>query len=74
MQPPAVQIKLHQSAFGLGELFDRLTLSTEETKYTNQFTLTSPMVVSLIEGALGYKLVSTDSGWNFRRDTEFRAL
>ncbi|KAH6854087.1 hypothetical protein B0I37DRAFT_388235 [Chaetomium sp. MPI-CAGE-AT-0009] len=72
--PPAVQIKLHQSAFGLGEVFDRLTLSTEQTKYSDQFTVTSPMVVSLIEGLLGYKLISTDGGWNFRRDAEFKAL
>lgn len=74
MQPPGVQINLHQSAFGLGEVFDRLTLSTEETKYTNQFTVTAPMVVSLIEGILGYKLISTDGRWNFRRDTAFKTL
>ncbi|KAH6650424.1 hypothetical protein F5144DRAFT_588902 [Chaetomium tenue] len=72
--PPGVQIDLHQSAFGLGEVFDRLTLSTEETKYTNQFTVTAPMVVSLIEGVLGYKLISTDGRWNFRRDTAFKTL
>ncbi|KAK3300695.1 uncharacterized protein B0H64DRAFT_414521 [Chaetomium fimeti] len=72
--PPAVQITLHQSAFGLGEMFDRLTLNTEATRYTNGFTVTSPMIVSLIEGTLGYKLISTEGGWNFRRDTEFKAL
>jgi hypothetical protein len=67
-------VELHQSAFGLGEMFDRLTLSTEETRYTNQFTVTSPMIVSLIEGVLGYELISTDGSWKFRRDIEFRTL
>lgn len=55
-------------------MFDRLTLSTEETRYTNQFTVTSPMIVSLIEGVLGYELISTDGAWKFRRDVEFRTL
>ncbi|KAK3901011.1 hypothetical protein C8A05DRAFT_35319 [Staphylotrichum tortipilum] len=72
--PPAVQVKLHQSAFGLGEMFDRLTLSTEDTRYTTQFTVTSPMIVALIEGVLGYELVSKQGGWNFRRDTAFKTL
>jgi hypothetical protein len=67
-------VTLHQSAFGLGEVFDRLTLSTEETRYTNQFTVTSPMIVSLIEGVLGYELISTHGAWNFRRDAEFKKL
>lgn len=75
LQPPGVQIALHQCAFGLGEMFDRLTLSTEETRYTNQFQVTTPMVVALIEGVLGYKLVSTQGGvWSFRRDVGFKKL
>ncbi|KAK4459429.1 hypothetical protein QBC42DRAFT_274458 [Cladorrhinum samala] len=74
-KPPGVQITLHQCAFGLGEMFDRLTLSTEETRYTNQFQVTTPMVVALVEGVLGYKLVSTQgSVWSFRRDVGFKAL
>ncbi|KAK4116612.1 hypothetical protein N656DRAFT_811520 [Canariomyces notabilis] len=72
--PPAVQIILHQSAFGMGEMFDRLVLSTQETRYTSQFQVTAPMLVALIEGTLGYDLVSTYSGWTFRRDTEFKTL
>ncbi|KAK4129077.1 hypothetical protein N657DRAFT_639627 [Parathielavia appendiculata] len=72
--PPAVQVTLHQSAFGLGEMFDRLTLNTEETRYTNQFTVTSPMIVALIEGVLGYELVSTNGAWHFRKDTALKAL
>ncbi|KAK4098769.1 hypothetical protein N658DRAFT_509218 [Parathielavia hyrcaniae] len=72
--PPSVQVTLHQSAFGLGEMFDRLTISTEATKYTNQFTVTSPMMVTLIEGVLGYELVSTNGAWHFRRDTALKTL
>lgn len=73
-EPPAVQITLGQSAFGLGEMFDRLTLSTNTTRYTNQFRVTTPMVVALIEGVLGYQLVSTHGNWSFRRDIEFKTL
>jgi hypothetical protein len=55
-------------------MLDRLTLSTEDTRYTNQFMVTAPMVVALIEGVLGYELVSTHGGWHFRRDTAFKTL
>ncbi|KAK3335844.1 hypothetical protein B0T19DRAFT_20875 [Cercophora scortea] len=72
--PPAIQVILHQSAFGLGEMYDRLVLSTEETRYTNQFKVTSPALVALIEGVLGYELVSSDGAWNFRRDIEYKSL
>ncbi|KAL2124912.1 hypothetical protein VTJ04DRAFT_1277 [Mycothermus thermophilus] len=76
--PPAVNIKLHQCAFGLGEMFDRLTLRTGDPsgygRSTSPFTITSPMLVSLIEGVLGYDLISVDGVWKFRRDTEFKTL
>ncbi|GAB1310701.1 hypothetical protein MFIFM68171_00911 [Madurella fahalii] len=72
--PPGVQVNLKQSAFGLGEMYDRLFLSTENTRYSNQFHVTTPMVAAFIEGVLGYELVSADGGWNFRRDTEFKKL
>lgn len=73
-EPACVQVVLHQSAFGLGEMFDRLTLSTKETRYSNQFQVTSPMVVAMIEGVLGYELVSTYGSWTFRRDAEFKTM
>ncbi|KAK0748393.1 hypothetical protein B0T21DRAFT_380235 [Apiosordaria backusii] len=72
--PPAVQITLHQSAFGLGEMFNSLVLSTEHTRYTNEFQVTAPMVAALIEGVLGYELLPTQGGWSFRRDIEFKML
>jgi hypothetical protein len=55
-------------------MFDRLTISTEETRYNTQFTVTSPMIVSLVEGVLGYELISADGAWKFRRDVEFKTL
>ena len=73
-QPPAVEVQLHQSCFGLGDLFDRLVLSTENTGYTNQFQLTAPMIAALIEGVLGYDLISAEGRWKFRRDVEFKSL
>ncbi|KAL2180636.1 uncharacterized protein P884DRAFT_282919 [Thermothelomyces heterothallicus CBS 202.75] len=60
--PPAVQVTLHQSASGLGEMFDRLALSTAQTKYTDQFR------------TLECELISTHGGWIFRRDAEFKTL
>lgn len=53
-------------------MFDRLTLNTE-TSYGNRFTVTSPTIVALVEGLLGYELISRD-GWHFRRDTAFKSL
>lgn len=68
-------MKLHQSAFGLGEMFDRLVLSTRDTRYTEQFRVTAPIAVSLIEGILGYMCVSSQSStWNFKRETEFKRM
>ncbi|KAK4200026.1 hypothetical protein QBC40DRAFT_280690 [Triangularia verruculosa] len=72
--PPAVQIILHQSAFGLGEMFNSLVLSTEHTRYTNEFQVTAPMVAALVEGVLGYELLPTQGGWSFRRNAEFKTL
>ncbi|KAI2469139.1 hypothetical protein F4781DRAFT_395362 [Annulohypoxylon bovei var. microspora] len=70
-RPPAVDIKLHQSPFSLGPTYDRLTMSVEDR---NSHSLVSPMIVlSFVEGVLGYKSVSVDgSSWTFRKDSEFR--
>ncbi|KAI0836184.1 hypothetical protein F5Y06DRAFT_274413 [Hypoxylon sp. FL0890] len=69
--PPAVEIKLHQSSFGIGLTYDRLTLSVEGR---NPNFLVSPMIVlSFVEGVLGYKSVSVDgTAWIFRRDVGLR--
>ncbi|KAI1370981.1 hypothetical protein F4677DRAFT_436792 [Hypoxylon crocopeplum] len=70
-RPPAVEVSLHQSSFGFSPSFDRLTMSVEGR---NPNFLVSPMIVlSLVEGVLGYKSVSVDgSVWIFRKDVEFK--
>ena len=55
-------------------MFDRLVLSTRETKYTNKFQVTVPMVVALIEGVLEYELLYFEGLWVFKRDSELRSL
>lgn len=67
-----MQVTLSQSAFGLGEMFDRLSVSTRDTRYNNQFQVTAPMIVAFVEGVLGYELMSDRGGWNFKRETEFK--
>ncbi|KAI3328660.1 hypothetical protein F4824DRAFT_405785 [Ustulina deusta] len=71
-RPPLAEVKLHQSAFGLGVVYDRLTV-TVETRYTAQ-ELSPTILLAVIEGVLGYKGVSNDGPlWTFRRDVEFRS-
>ncbi|KAI1121255.1 hypothetical protein F5Y10DRAFT_272259 [Nemania abortiva] len=72
-QPPCAEVKLHQSAFGLGVVYDRLTVNSETTRYMVQ-TVSPTILLALIEGVLGYKSVSQDgSSWTFRRDVEFKS-
>jgi hypothetical protein len=56
-------------------MFDRLRLSTVDTRYTEEFRVTAPAVLALVEGVLGYELVSSHHGtWVFRRNTEYKSL
>lgn len=72
-KPPAVEVKLHQCAFGMGASIDRLVLVSEH-KYGGAFILTPTITLSLVEGVLGYKPVYSDAhSWTYRRDTELRA-
>ncbi|KAI1424276.1 hypothetical protein F5Y12DRAFT_715422 [Xylaria sp. FL1777] len=71
-KPPLANVQLHQSAFGLGVVYDRLTI-TAESRYTTQ-EISPTMILALVEGVLGYKIVSNDGPyWAFRRDVEFRS-
>ncbi|KAI0453894.1 hypothetical protein F5B21DRAFT_264217 [Xylaria acuta] len=71
-RPPCAEVQLHQSAFGLGVVYDRLTVVSESRYHTQAVSPT--IVLSLIEGVLGYKNVSSDgSSWTFRKDVEFRS-
>ncbi|KAK2746326.1 hypothetical protein FQN57_003208 [Myotisia sp. PD_48] len=72
-KPPVIEIKLHQCAFGLGQMFDRLTLEVDLQAYGNTFQITSPMVLAFVEKILGYTLVSTRlTVWSYRRDVGFK--
>ncbi|KAJ9148625.1 hypothetical protein NKR23_g4788 [Pleurostoma richardsiae] len=69
-KPLAVEIKLQQSAFGLGLMYDRLVLSMED-RYTHRFGVTPTIVLALVEGVLGYERVSVDGTiWTYRRARE----
>lgn len=71
-QPPFAEVTLHQSAFGLGVMYDRLTMSPEG-RYSVQ-AVSPTIVLALVEGVLGYRGVSQQQGsWTFRRDVEFRS-
>ncbi|EFQ31761.1 hypothetical protein CGRA01v4_04793 [Colletotrichum graminicola] len=71
-KPPAVEVRLHQCAFGMGASIDRLVLATEH-KYGGAFILTPTVILSLVEGVLGYKPVYSDATtWTYRRDVELK--
>ncbi|KAK8116318.1 hypothetical protein PG984_012820 [Apiospora sp. TS-2023a] len=70
-QPPCVELKLHQCAFGLGLIYDRLTLSVDRP-YA-QYGVSPMIVLSIVEGVLGYQNVGTEAScWKFRKEVEFR--
>ncbi|KAI1463567.1 uncharacterized protein F4812DRAFT_446562 [Daldinia caldariorum] len=67
--PHAIKVKLHQSSFGLGVMYDRLIMTARDR--TPEILVTPMIVLPFVEGVLGYKSVSVDgSSWVFRRDTE----
>ena len=71
VQPPAVEVELHQSSFGFGLMYDRLTLTAKDR--SPQFLVSPMIVLPFVEGVLGYKSVSVNgSSWVFRRDIELR--
>jgi len=71
--PPAVAVVLEQAPWGLGMMYDRLLITTEETRYTKQFAVNPCVVLAMVEGVLGYEKVSVHAGqWTFRRDQAFK--
>ena len=75
VKPSGLDIKLHQSAFGLGEMFDRLEISARDNRYNTTFQVTAPIMLALIEGVLGYDTVTARPNiWSFRRDVQFKTL
>ncbi len=54
-------------------MYDRLLLTTENSRYTQQFAVNPCIVLALVEGVLGYEQVSANLGrWTYRRDAEFK--
>ncbi|KAI0505375.1 hypothetical protein F5B22DRAFT_627987 [Xylaria bambusicola] len=71
-RPPLAEIKLHQSAFGLGIVYDRLTVTVESRHTTQQISPT--LLLAMVEGVLGYKSMSSEGRfWTFRKDIEFKS-
>ncbi|KFA73889.1 hypothetical protein S40288_00911 [Stachybotrys chartarum IBT 40288] len=71
---PALTIKLHQSSFGLGVVYDRLTILAEDRdRWGGAATVSPTLVLNLVESRLGYEKTYCDSyGWHFRRDVPFK--
>lgn len=66
-QPALVNVELHQSPFGLGLIHDRLTLEAEH-RYGGTNSVSPTLVLSLVEGVLGYERIYNDAScWHFRR-------
>ncbi|KAI1117719.1 hypothetical protein F5Y14DRAFT_447666 [Nemania sp. NC0429] len=83
-RPPCADVTLHQSAFGLGLMYDRLTLGSDGRHAAQAQAVSPTLVLALVEGVLGYRAVSQQgegggggggggSSWAFRRDVEFRS-
>jgi hypothetical protein len=71
-QPPAVNVRLHQAAFGSGLLYDRLVM-TVDNSYGNYFLVTPSVILALIEGILGYERVWVEgSTWTFTKGVELK--
>jgi len=53
-------------------MFDRLLLSTENSRYTKH-TVNPCIILALVEGVLGYQTVSVgEHKWTYRRDVRFK--
>ncbi|KAH7308545.1 hypothetical protein B0I35DRAFT_453806 [Stachybotrys elegans] len=71
-RPPILTLKLHQSNFGLGVVYDRLTIANE-SRYNGHISVSPTLVLNMVESQLGYERVFCDSFcWHFRRDVPFK--
>lgn len=71
IQPPMVEVRLHESVFGMGMLNDTLTLEAQRHQ-----EVTPMLILVFIETVLGYALLPTTTGngsvWEFRRTCGFK--
>jgi len=69
-----VDFHLHECAFGLGLMYDTLTLYAEK-KYGGGHFISPTIVLAIVEGVLGYEKTYTDgTKWIYRRDVAFKNL
>lgn len=66
-----MEIKLRESAFGLGLMYDTLTLEAARGREVNVM-----LILTLVEGVLGYESVASNSAgsgvWEFKRVKGFK--
>jgi len=71
--PPSVEITAEQSPWGLGMVYDRLILTTQDSRYIKQYTVNVCIVLALVEGVLGYEPVAAHPNqWSYRRDAPWK--
>ena len=69
-KPAAVAVKYNQSCWAAGPMPDQVTLTSEGN---NIYCFNPTIVLAVVEGVLGYDLVSTEPGvWTYRRTEAFR--
>ncbi|KAJ4159794.1 uncharacterized protein LMH87_007736 [Akanthomyces muscarius] len=66
-RPPLMNVRLNKSAFGLGVVYDALTIAPHDSR---ELTLLPPvLVLNLVENVLGYKLLHEyPQSWRFVRE------
>ncbi|OAR03014.1 hypothetical protein LLEC1_06070 [Akanthomyces lecanii] len=66
-RPPSMNVRLNKSAFGLGVVYDALTIAPHDSR---ELTLLPPvLVLNLVENVLGYKLLHEyPQSWRFVRE------
>ncbi|CEJ92666.1 hypothetical protein VHEMI08301 [[Torrubiella] hemipterigena] len=71
-KPPIVDLKLHNSPWGLGPMYDRLSMTIPKNSYQVEY-ISPLMPISMIEGVLGFKETYSDgSTWHFLRTVPFK--
>ncbi|KAF2427368.1 hypothetical protein EJ08DRAFT_680968 [Tothia fuscella] len=67
-KPPAAEILMRESCFGLGLMYDRLEFTLNSYDYKHG--LSPVMILNFVESILGYRMTYQDAhSWTFRRDT-----
>ncbi|XWX01172.1 hypothetical protein V2A60_009198 [Cordyceps javanica] len=72
-RPPLINVRLNKSAFGLGVVYDAVTIAPYDSR---EPTLLSPvLVLNLVENILGYKLVQEYAqSWRFIREEFLKSV